>query len=103
MQSKTAIKKLVGSIWKHGELGNGNGCLSPSTFAKFRLRSEYNFVSDVLHSKYGATHFSRVWQIKGKFVRIQLWKREGFGACDGGEIVYTETVKVSKKEQKNAK
>lgn len=98
MTSKIAIKKLAEAIFEFGELENGDGCLCPSVYVDMENRSGGNVIADVLYEKFHATHFSRVWQVKGKFVRIQLWKREAFGACEGGEIVYTETVNVSKKE-----
>jgi hypothetical protein len=97
MTPEKALQKLADGIWDSGEISSGNGCLVPSEYIAEENRDEENSISDALYKKYGATHFSRVWQLKGKFVRIQLWKREAFGAClDYGDIIHTETIKVMK-------
>lgn len=97
MTPKEALQKLAEGIFKHGEIGSGDGCFLPSIYAPIdRKDSEFVQISDALYEQFKATHFSRVWQVKGKFVKIDLWHGDGFGACLDMKIIHTETIKVGK-------
>lgn len=98
MNLEEALNVVVEYIWSGGEIYDGDGCLIPNIFVLEEPRSEevqkFFDASDVLYDTYGATHFSRFWNEKGRSVVIELYKGNAFGAAIFGSEALVETIIV---------
>jgi hypothetical protein len=93
-----ALDVVVEHIWSNGEIYDGDGCLIPNAYLLNKQYSEeaqkFFDASDVLYNTYGATHFSRFWNEKGRSVVIELYKGNVFGAAVFGSEALVETIIV---------
>ncbi|NCU32608.1 MAG: hypothetical protein EOM23_06710 [Candidatus Moranbacteria bacterium] len=82
------LEKLARQIWDHGQIKNGAGCLMPSEF-------HFGDNDDPIIDTYDVTHYDRQWKETGKYVTINLYKAECFGACQKeGELKHSFVVEV---------
>ena len=78
MNVNEALHIIANGIWKHGEIYNGEGCLCPSGIVA-RV-TDYHRASDILIDKLNVTHYSRMWNKRGKTVKLRWYRAEEFGA-----------------------
>ncbi len=99
MNLEEALDVVVEHIWSNGEIYEGDGCLIPNAYVLGKERSEeaqkFFDASDVLYDTYGATHFSRFWNEKGRSVVIELYKGDSFGAAIFGSEALVETITIN--------
>jgi hypothetical protein len=98
MDIQEALDCIAANIWTSGEIYDGDGCLIPNAYVLDKTRSEeaqkFFDASDVLWDIYGATHYSRFWNEKGRSVTIELYKGDSFGAAIFGSEALVETITV---------
>ena len=58
------LKTLAHKIWSNGEIKKGNGYFTPES------------------NVYGATHYSRLWEKRGKSVKIILYSASDYDIID---------------------
>jgi hypothetical protein len=74
MNAKENLEILAKHIWKSGELKKGEGCLMSSDYY-------FGYNDDPIIDEYHVTHYDRQWEEQGKYVKINLYEAEAFGAA----------------------
>jgi hypothetical protein len=74
------FERLARHIWKRGELKNREGCLVPSGYTW--NQNPDRLFDDPIIDEYRVTHYDRQWEELGKYVRINIYEAEAFGAAE---------------------
>lgn len=80
MTIQEALKVLAGFIWDKGASSHmGSGCIDPDMIGVTDAPVAQAYIA--LVEAFDATHYDRMWEDRGKSVRINLYCAEDYGAA----------------------